>query len=83
MRTLILTALLTLGGAASAATDYACVSSCTAQGMNYGLCVNRCSYDTAPVQQTFQPLKQTDYACVNQCTAAGLAYGLCQAKCSY
>jgi hypothetical protein len=79
MKKLIALTVLMIGAQALAfeQTDYTCVSNCTSQGTLYGLCKDRCTYDSSP------KIQQTDFGCVSQCTAQGNQYGLCQQRCSY
>ena len=71
-----------------ASTDYQCVTKCTSEGNQYGLCLSRCSWDDSsqqPSRETYQApqIKQTDYQCVQRCTSNGYQHGLCMGKCSY
>lgn len=36
--------VMVMTGVAYAGTDYTCVSRCTAQGYQYGLCMSQCSW---------------------------------------
>lgn len=89
MKNLMFSAILALlATPAMALTDYQCVNDCTAKGYLYGLCVDRCTVQQAPIQQqqaiqASPPIQRTDYQCLNRCTQAGYQYGLCKAKCSY
>jgi hypothetical protein len=60
------------------ATDYQCVSDCTAQGYLYNLCVDKCSWS-----DDYRRPKQVDYQCVNDCTARGYQYNYCVDRCSF
>jgi hypothetical protein len=90
MRILIYTVIGVMASIlARADTDYTCVNQCTAQGNQYMLCVNKCSYSQPSGLSnvsgggTYTPPKQTDYGCVNRCTAQGFMYNLCLDRCSY
>lgn len=80
---LVLLAPLTL----QAATDYQCVSDCTAKNYQYSYCTSKCSFDDGSSRlyesQNNNQIKQTDYACVSDCTAKGYMYNFCTDKCSF
>lgn len=64
-------------------TDYACVSDCTNNGYQYGLCTDRCTTNDNNGLYAPQQPKQTDYQCVTDCTNKGYQYNLCTEKCSF